>query len=377
MKVGIDIRVFIASRLTGVGIYAWEILKHLFEHDQENQYKLFYSSARFSRIKALTEFEKYENVRLYNYRVSNKFLNFSWKFFNKPKIDKLVGGCDVFWFPNLNFWSVSQVCKLVVTVHDLSFERIPWAYSGKMRWWHKAVNPKKKLLSADKIIAVSENTKRDIIDLYNIAGDKIEVVYSGVGNSEFGIRNSELGIRNKYDLPDKFILYLGTLEPRKNVEGVIQAFELLDKPEYHLIIAGGKGWLYKKIYQLVSQSKFKNNIRLINYIQPDDRFGLYQSASLFVWPSFYEGFGFPPLEAMSQGCPVITSANSSLPEVVQDSAILVDPYNIKEISQAMKTVLEDQSLRAKLVERGYNQVKKYNWHRSAERMLEVFNRIIE
>lgn len=374
MKIGVDLRVLGTLKLTGVGIYTLAVLLELFKLDQKNHYKLFYNSLSPLPAEILSKFAGLAKVELFVFKYPNKFLNGCLTFLNRPRLDKLIKGADLFWFPNLNFWTLSNNCKTVVTIHDLSFERIPWAYSTKMRLWHQAISPRQKLVKADKIIAVSENTKRDLMDLYGLQEAKISVVYLGVSKNNEPPLNLQ-AIKDRYRLPEKFILYLGTLEPRKNIKGVIRAYELLNQPEYSLVIAGGRGWLYQKIYKLAEKSKFKEHIKFINYIKPEDRFSLYRLASLFVWPSFYEGFGFPPLEAMANGCPVISSFNSSLPEVLGQAALLVDPYNIKEIAKAMKLLLEDNPLRQKLIHQGYEQVKKFNWQETAKQMLDVFQTI--
>ena len=369
MIIGVDIR-SLSKNPTGVGVYTLEMLSGLLAIDHQNQYKLFYNSAG-KAAEIVSRFTGHDNVSVYKFGWPNKIINGSLHFLNRPKLDRLIGGCDVFWFPNLNFWSLSPKCQAVVTVHDLSFKRLPWAYSSKMRRWHRLIQPAVKLKSAARIMAVSENTKRDLMELYGLTGDKIEVVYSGV--EKFKIQHSTSNIQNKYNLPERFILYLGTLEPRKNVEGIVRAFEKLDLPGYQLVIGGRRGWLYKKIYQLAKDSPVKERIRFINYIESADRFELYRRAGLLVWPSFYEGFGFPPLEAMAQGCPVITSANSSLPEVAGAAALLVDPYNINDIAQAMKFVLTGDNLRNDLISKGYGQSAKFNWPSSAEKVLSIFN----
>ena len=244
----------------------------------------------------------------------------------------------------------------------------------KMSFWHKVVKPGQKLKSADKIIAVSNSTKKDLVEVYGIPENKVSVIYSGV-NVGRGTRDEGL-IKEKYSLPHKFILYLGTLEPRKNVEGIISAFEQITDSGYSLVIGGGKGWLYRKIYKKASRSSAKDKIKFIDYVDPADRSALYQLADLFIWPSFYEGFGFPPLEAMSVGCPVITSTNSSLPEVVGDAAILVDPYNVKEITSAMNQILIDDQLRQNLINKSYQQVKKFDWQNTAKEILNIFESTI-
>ncbi|MBU1037357.1 glycosyltransferase family 4 protein [Patescibacteria group bacterium] len=369
MTIAIDIRALLSSQLTGVGVYLYEILKQLFNLDQKNNYKLFLNSLSGPLPKIISEFKSYPNVKVYSFNYPNKLLNLSLIFVSRPALDKMIGGCDLFWFPNLNFWQVTKNCKTVISIHDLSFQRIPWAYSAKMRWWHKAVKPKVKLEQADKILTVSRNSKRDLQEVYDLPVEKIEVIYPGIEeNPPFNQQNFE----KKYKLPKEYILYLGTLEPRKNVEGVIQAFEKINKRDIYLIIAGGKGWLYRRIYKTVQKSKAKNRIIFLDYVNSNDRWQLYYGAKLLLWPSFYEGFGFPVVEAMSCGCPVITSANSSLPEVTEGAAFLVDPYNIQEITSAVNYLLNDEKLRQQLIAQGLRQAKKFNWQETAKKVLQTF-----
>ncbi|MCK4525681.1 MAG: glycosyltransferase family 4 protein, partial [Candidatus Andersenbacteria bacterium] len=182
-----------------------------------------------------------------------------------------------------------------------------------------------------------------------------------------------LEIRKKYNLPKKYILYLGTLEPRKNIIGLIKAFEILNT-KYKLVIAGSKGWLYEDIFKIVKNSPAKDNIIFTGFIDDKDKAALYGLADLFVYPSFYEGFGFPPLEAMAAGTPVITSNFSSLPEAVGDAAITVNPYNIDELTKAIEMVLFDEKLRDILIERGYKKVKNFSWEKCAKETLEFILR---
>jgi glycosyltransferase involved in cell wall biosynthesis len=370
MKIGIDIRTFIASQFTGVGIYTWETLSHLFQTDAENQFILYTNHGRGSSLKKVADWKKYANVKVYETHFPSKLLNFSLNYLKRPFLDKMIGGVDLLWFPNLNFWQISPQAKVIVTIHDLSYVLLPQAFSPKMRLWHKIITPRKKLERADKIIAVSENTKNDLMNLYRLPAAKIKVIHSAISHFDQVINLQS--VKQKYHLPDNFILYFGTLEPRKNVEGLIRAFEKITQPDCHLVIAGGEGWLYRKIYHLAKKSKKKSLIHFTNYIEPADRPALYQLAQMLVWPTFYEGFGFPPLEAMKMGCPVITSANSSLPEIVGQAALLINPYNINEIALAIDQLLTNEELRQNLINQGYQQIEKYSWSETVKQLLAVF-----
>ncbi len=365
---------------TGVEEYALNLLSRLIPLDKNIRYKLFYNGWRKVELDYLNyPWLKESNVELVSYKIPNRLLDFSSRFFNYPKIDKLLKGVDVFFSPHIFFSALSKNCPSVVTFHDLSFEIHPEFYSRSKNFWHFSMNPKKLAARASKIIAVSESTRDDLVNFYGIEPEKIKVVYSGV-NSELGMVNSELGIievKKKYNLPEKYILYLGTLEPRKNIIGLIKAFEEFKKTynlqptTYKLVIAGAKGWLCEDIFRAAKNSPVKNDIIFTGFIEDQDKSVLYRLAELFVYPSFYEGFGFPPLEARAGGTPGITSNFSSLPEAVGDAALAVDPYNINQLARAMKNVLEDEDLKNRLIEKGFERVGKFSWDKCAEETLGV------
>ena len=369
--------------LTGVEEYTANLLANMLSLNTDIKFKLFYNG--YKKVELNYDWLKLPNVELKQYRIPNRFLDTSLYFFNYPKIDKLLKGVDVFFSPHIFLSSVSKKCKTVTTFHDLSFEKYPEFYSTSKNYWHFSMSPKKQAHRTDKIIAVSESTKNDLVELYNINPEKIKVIYSGV-SLESGIKNQEsriFEVQKKYNLPEKYILYLGTLEPRKNIIGLIKAFESLKfkrrrpaqgglpaKDNYKLVIAGSKGWLYKDIFKTVKNSPAKNDIIFTGFIDDKDKSILYSQAELFVYPSFYEGFGFPPLEAMACGTPVITSNFSSLPEAVGNAAIMVNPYNLDELCRAMEIVLNDDKLKNILIARGLEQTKKFSWQKCARETLD-------
>jgi glycosyltransferase involved in cell wall biosynthesis len=384
MTIGIDIRVLTRGTRTGVEEYAINLLNFLLPLDRKINYKLFYNAYR--KVELNYPWVNLDNVEIKKLKFPNRALFFSNRWFYQPKIDRLLKKVDVFFNPHFFVAPISFRCKKVVTFHDLSFELYPEFFSLSKRVWQKILmNTKKEAKEADQIIAVSNSTKQDLIDLYKIQEEKIKVIYSGIEQKlKTDLQPSKfLEIKKKYHLPDEFILYFGTIEPRKNLIGLIKAFEKLReyRTNVHesftninnikLVIAGEKGWLYKDVFKTARQSRFSKEIIFTGFVDNNDKPYLYNLASLFVYPSFYEGFGFPPLEAMACGVPTITSNLSSLPETVAKSAIMIDPYNIDEFALAMEIGLKDKNLRKKLKEEGIKQVKKFSWQKCAQETLDI------
>lgn len=374
MNIGIDIRVLARGARTGVEEYAINLLSEILPLDKSVNYKLFYNAYR--KVELNYPWLALDNVYLKSYKIPNRFFFIGARYLDRPKIDKLLGGVDVYFNPHFFVAPLSRSCRKVITFHDLSFEHHPEFFSKRKRLWQKLLmNTKKEAEKADKIIAVSNSTKEDLINLYGIDSDKIEVVYSGVAkrfkpvNNEQQITNS---VKEKYNLPDKFILYFGTIEPRKNIVGIIEAFELLKSDKsLKLVIAGAKGWLYGDIFKAAKNSKRSQDIFFTGFVDNEDKPFLYNLAELFVYPSFFEGFGFPPLEAMACGLPTIVSCNSSLPEVVGKAALMIDPANIDELAWAIEIALTDNELRKRLIEAGIKRAKKFSWQKCAEKTLAV------
>ncbi|MBT5337762.1 glycosyltransferase family 4 protein [Candidatus Falkowbacteria bacterium] len=371
MNIGIDIRCLMERELTGVGEYTFYLLKHLFEVDSTNQYYLFYNS-RQKVNKYIPKFPK-DNVHYCEFKMSNKVLNLTLKIFSHPKLDQIIihkyksSKIDLFLFPNISFFKTN--CPYIITAHDLSFEIFPEFLSFKRKLWHWFVNPNKLFQQADQVISVSKNTKQDLIDIYKIAPKKIQTIYSGISQN-YRILNPKdpkfKKIKNKYKLPEKFILFLGTIEPRKNLTSLIKAFNLFhqEHPEYSLVIAGKPGWHYKKIIK--QQSK---NIIFTKYIKDSEKRYFYNLASMFVYPSFYEGFGFPPIEAMACGCPVITSNNSSMSEICQQAALLINPTDTNDLYSAMKQ-MTNSKLAKQYIAAGLQKSKDIHWYQTAQDYLQ-------
>ena len=379
MTIGIDIRSLSGGAYTGVGEYTRNLLRHIIDLDKSVQFKLFFNT--HNSKPDLDFLDGAGNVRSYFFNYPNKYFSATTRFLNTPKIDRMIGGCDVFFSPHFISTPVTSSCRKVITFHDLSFERYPEFFDNIRKLWHFSNNPKKQAKEATSLIAVSESTAYDLFDIYGIDPKKISIVYSGINEKFSSVQTrKELDrVKNKYNLPDRFILSLSTIEPRKNVLGTIKAFELFkcteSDPTHKLVIAGKPGWLYKETFNAIKNSKYKKDIVYIGFIDDEDKPALYKLADLFVYPSIYEGFGFPPLEAMASGTPVITSACSSLPEVVEDAALLVDPFKISDIAWMMKEVITDKELADSLRIKGLAQAKKFSWQKCAEETLRILTSV--
>lgn len=373
MRVGIDIRVLGSLHKSGVEEYTENLLAHMLPENPDIKFKLFYSG----KPESLKEYSwvGLDNVEIVKSRFSNRAVFASSWLFNYPRIDDLVGGVEVFFSPHFLIAPLNPYCRRVMTFHDLSYLRFKEFFSLRRDLWHRfQIKSFGKKNLPDKIIAVSDSTKKDLIEKYRIEPWRIEKIYSGI--SDTIVRPSQEGLdefRKRNGLPGEFILFLGKLEPRKNIPTLIKAFNLIKSSNgfenLNLVIVGAKGWLFKDIFREAETSAHKNKIIFKDYVEDEGKKFYYSLASAFVYTSFFEGFGFPPLEAMACGTPVVVSNNSSLPEVVGDAGLLVDPYNAVDISNGVRTVIEDLNLRNALVKRGYERVKIFDWKKCAEQTI--------
>ncbi len=257
MIIGVDLRCLDNNLTSGVSVYAYNLLKNLLLSDKKNTYKIFTNRQNLNKLKKKL---KHPNIKIYCFNIPNKLLNLSLKFLNWPKIDHLLEGVDLIWFPNINFCAFSNKVKVLITVHDLTFKIMPEFFSLKRRLWHWLVNPAALYQKSTKIIAVSENTKNDLIKFFEIDPAKIQVIYPGLENNWYNkySENDLIDFKNNYLLSNHLILTVATLEPRKNIESVILAFEKLlnTDPEYkkmnwQLVIIGKRGWLVKPLYKIL------------------------------------------------------------------------------------------------------------------------------
>ena len=286
------------------------------------------------------------------------------------------GKFDLFHSPHFVF-PIFNFKKLVLTIHDLTpllfpeyFSKIARLYMKWMIWLAK--------FKANKIIAVSENTKQDLINKFGIDKGKIAVVYNGVDVSYEIINNQTRlsQVKEKYETGQEYILYVGNVKPHKNISRLLKAFSMVNRNS-KLIIVGKRNKVYDEVHKIIKEYQLKDKVVFTEFVPDEDLLLLYNAATVFVYPSLYEGFGLPPLEAMACGTPVITSNVSSLPEVVGDAAITIDPYDIDELVNEINNVISNPKLQQKLSRKGLNRAKKFTWRKAAEETLKVYEEVLQ
>jgi glycosyltransferase involved in cell wall biosynthesis len=269
-------------------------------------------------------------------------------------------------------------CKSVITVHDLAFLLYPHFLTNEAARYYGQID--QAVRHTDHIIAVSESTRRDTINLLGVPENKITVIYEAANPiyREVDKQTARQHVKEAYGLDQPYILFVSTVEPRKNLPGLLQAYRKL-RDDYRcdekLVLAGGRGWLSEEVYAAIDQLNLSDHVRILGRVPSEDLVYLYNAAQMLVHPSFYEGFGLPPLEAMRCGTPVIVSNVSALPEVVGDAAILIDPHDIDGLTVAMWRVLTDEDTRATLTEKGRKRAQMFSLERAAQQTLEVYRRV--
>lgn len=353
-------------RKGGIGYYTQNLVEHLLKRDGENEYILFYFNLPLKQRRNLPAFDFSKNYS--NFVFPKQALRFGLQSLKKPDV---VHGTSYRLFAQGTRGSV-------VTVHDLGFMRFP-QFVRKFGSEKMVRRVQHALENASAVITVSENSKKDIVEYFHVPEERIVVTYEGI-NKKFYVKPDASfmeGVQDKFQIKKPYILFVGTLEPRKNIPSLVNAYAQA-KPlhaDFQLVLAGGLGWVYDEIFDAIEKSSVKENIILTEYILWEELHALYHGASLFVFPSFYEGFGLPPLEAMACGVPVITSNVSSLPEVVGNAAVLVDPHNGDEIRGGMEKVLGDGALREQLIQKGFERAALFSWEKTSEQTLKLYEKI--
>jgi len=373
MKIGIDISQIVYG--TGVSVYTKNLVKSLLKINNEDEFLLFGGSLR--QREALKDFisslSSFNNVTGRVFFIPPKLADILWNKLHILPIDSLLGKVDVF---HSSDWTQppSNSAK-VTTIHDFGFIKYPSTahpkiastMKGRFEWVKKDV---------DLIIAISKATKNDIVDILGISPKKVKVVYEALPKDIKKVQNNKLiaDVKKKYKIKNDFLLSVATLEPRKNLKRVILAFNEVKKiiPDMQLVLAGKLGW-DQDIKKMMG--KRPKDIIFTGFIDREHELSsLYSSASCFVFPSLYEGFGLPILEAMVCGCPVVTSNISSMPEVAGDAAVLVEPLEVESISHGIVKAIKEKDA---LVKKGFEQIDKFSWEKTAKETLKVYKQAVQ
>jgi glycosyltransferase involved in cell wall biosynthesis len=363
MRIGIDASPM-AARRAGVGQYAAKLIAHLVRLAPEDEFVL-YRTGPWRESAESAQWGKH--VRTVS---APKLLIKA-----RSRLDRL----DVYHGTNYRLRGVGRRGS-VLSIHDLAAERLPGVVRRRSGIRLASEKTRRAAHRATYVVVPSEHTARDVVEVMGVSREKIEVIAYGVGEEYYPERISggrEL-LRQRHGLPrERYILYVGTLEPRKNLPALIAAFGRLSRARrsHCLVLAGAPGWRMEGVYDAIDRSGLAGVVVMPGYLPADELRGLYSYADLFIFPSLYEGFGLPPLEAMACGAPVITSNRSSLPEVVGEAALQIDPGDPDALAEAMTAVLDDGSLAASLRERGFDRVKRFSWERAARQTLELYYRI--
>ena len=369
MKVSLELQPCCGSR-SGIGVYTCELAKRMRDRDGlEFRGNLFNFMGRNDNSAALEGITMSVcESRIFPYGVYRRI----WKAIPIPYQALFPGKADLSVF--FNYIVPPRVSgKVITTVFDMTYLRFPETMDGKNRRRLQS-GMRYSVERSDHILTISEFSKKEIMELLNVPEEHISVVPcapSGSGQAaDFSKCAEKFGLRRPY------LLYVGTIEPRKNLIRLLRAFECLKQEQnipHQLVLAGGKGWNNEEIYQAAYSVE---NVIFTGYLSEEEKYSLYKNAAAFVFPSLYEGFGIPPLEAMSFGCPVVCADAASLPEVVGDAAELVDSLDELSIAQGIWNVLSDPIYADELVRRGYEQVKKYTWTASADRLTDICKAVL-
>jgi glycosyltransferase involved in cell wall biosynthesis len=366
VRIGIDARL-VYYHQAGIGQYILRLTQALAQIDRDNEYVIFKSRK-----------DKTPSIEQANFKTQTLWTPSHHRFERLAiSIELLPFALDVLHSPDF-IPPQSARCPIVITMHDLAFLLFPRFLTRDSARYYGQVDLAAR--QADHIICVSESTKRDTVRLLGVPESKITVIYEAAHPLFTPITNADAldRVRAKYKLPEEFILFVSTIEPRKNLPTLLRAFRRLRdnyKSPATLVVAGNRGWLAQQVDQTLDELNLGDVVRFLGGVANEELVYLYNVAKLFVLPSFYEGFGLPPLEAMACGTPVVVSNVSSLPEVVGDAGLLVEPEDVEGLTVAMWRALSDDSLRREMRDKGLRRAQTFSWERAAQETLEVYRQV--
>jgi len=380
MRIGIDYTAAVRQG-GGIGRYTRNLVRALAQLDTENQYVLLVAGG-WGEGDGLGSWPATFQVRSIPF--SDRWVHILWQRLRLPvPVQAITGALDLFHSPDFVLPPTGRTPS-ILTVHDLSFLRVPQFFvPGFREYLEKAVS--RAVERAACILADSESTRVDLMQLMAVEPESVTVLYPGVESRFRPVKEADVlaAVRARYELPGRFILGLSTVQPRKNFDGLIEAFRCLlgrsaDEPEIaelHLVIAGGKGWMYEDTLALVKRAGLEDRVHFPGFVAEADLPAVYCLAAVFAFPSWYEGFGLPVLEAMACGTPVVAADNSSLPEVVGEAGLLVDAGDPDALSEALGRLLRDEALQGRLFRAGLDQARRFTWEEAAQQLLHVYESI--
>ena len=373
MRIGIDYSIAVRPG-AGITRYTRELVQGLTQIDSDSEYILLWPGLDADAEEVERAVPKTPNVRSVRLPLTFRALTILWHRLGLPLYaDLLTGWVQVFHCPDFALAPLHRA-KGVVTIHDLSFLRFPeFTDASLLSYLHKVVPD--SVRRAELVLADSNATREDVINWLNVDPGRVQVVYAGVHQRFRPVENAQalLATRARYRLPDRFVLAVGTVQPRKNLTRLIEAFgQIAHHEDVQLIIVGRLGWLFDSTLQRVAELQLQDHVRFLGFVPDDDLPALYSLASCFAFPSVYEGFGLPPLEAMACGTPVVSSNVSSMPEVLGTAALFIDPYDVDALAEALRQVLADPELQRTMSQAGLEQVKAFSWTAAAQRLLTVY-----
>ena len=371
MKIAIDGRGINWYKGTGIGTYTAKILKYMLKNHTENFYNIYWSGSNYEKL-------LYKNTKIL--MSSKKHHRFFEEYYFPENLKKEA--VDIYHIPQ-NGIGISKniTCKKVVTIHDLIPYILPETVGkGYLSKFLKELPNIVEL--ADGIITVSNCSKKDILKFFPIDENKIFVTPLAADKKYKPLEKDkcQYNIKDKYNIKNSFILYIGGFSSRKNVSSLITAFSKIHKnldKNYDLVIIGSNKDELCKLRNLSTDLNISNNIKFTGFVEENMLPIFYNACDVFIYPSLYEGFGLPPLEAMSCGTPVITSRISSIPEIVEDGGILIDPFDLKSLMYSMEALLNDENIRNELSTKALKQSSKYSWEKSSEKTIKVYKKILD
>jgi glycosyltransferase involved in cell wall biosynthesis len=375
VRVAIDYTAALNQR-AGIGRFVRNLVDSLLAVHGEDSFVLLHAALRGDERPTVPAAAHVSSRSL---PLTERWMTILWQRLNLPvPVEWFSGPIDLFHAPDFVLPPVRRV-RTVLTVHDLAFLLYPECADARLRDYLMAAVPR-SVRSASFVVADSENTRNDVICLLGAVPERTAVVPGGV-EPRFRPATEEAiaALRQTLGLAGPFILTLGMMEPRKNWQGLIQAYSQARaryRLPHQLVLAGPRGWLWESIIEERERSPFRNDVVLVGFIPDEDLPALYSAADVFAFPSFYEGFGLPPLEAMACGTPVVVSNAASLPEVVGDAALKVSPEDVDALADALAQLVLDEALRTRLRALALERAATYTWTRAAEQILDVYRQVV-